>query len=119
MGIIVLTPPSRQLLLRCSTFRHPSPCRHSRDTGISREGLYKALSAEGNPEFATVMKVVKAQSDAHGRAHATARHEETPRTKGGVASIEAWLALTRCQVTHRCRKPTATASLNQSVEGYI
>lgn len=32
----------------------------ARDTGISREGLYKALSAEGNPEFATVMKVVKA-----------------------------------------------------------
>jgi probable addiction module antidote protein len=32
----------------------------ARDTGVSREGLYKALSAEGNPEFATVMKVVKA-----------------------------------------------------------
>jgi probable addiction module antidote protein len=32
----------------------------ARDTGMSREGLYKALSAEGNPEFATVMKVIKA-----------------------------------------------------------
>ena len=32
----------------------------SRDTGLSRENLYKALSGEGNPEFATVMKVVKA-----------------------------------------------------------
>jgi len=32
----------------------------ARDTGISREGLYKALSAEGNPEFTTVMKVIKA-----------------------------------------------------------
>ncbi len=32
----------------------------ARDTGISREGLYKALSADGNPEFATVMKVIKA-----------------------------------------------------------
>jgi probable addiction module antidote protein len=32
----------------------------ARDTGISREGLYKALSAEGNPEFATVLKVMKA-----------------------------------------------------------
>ncbi|MBN9132774.1 MAG: putative addiction module antidote protein [Nitrosospira multiformis] len=32
----------------------------ARDTGISREGLYKALSGEGNPEFATVLKVVKA-----------------------------------------------------------
>jgi probable addiction module antidote protein len=32
----------------------------ARDAGISREGLYKALSGEGNPEFATVLKVVKA-----------------------------------------------------------
>ena len=32
----------------------------ARDTGMSRESLYKALSGEGNPEFATVMKVVKA-----------------------------------------------------------
>lgn len=27
-------------------------------TGLRRESLYKALSAEGNPEFATIMKVV-------------------------------------------------------------
>jgi probable addiction module antidote protein len=32
----------------------------ARDTGISREGLYKALSEEGNPTFATVSKVAKA-----------------------------------------------------------
>ena len=32
----------------------------ARDAGISREGLYKALSGEGNPEFATVIKVIKA-----------------------------------------------------------
>lgn len=32
----------------------------ARDTGITREGLYRALSAEGNPEFATVMKVIRA-----------------------------------------------------------
>lgn len=31
----------------------------ARDTGISREGLYKALSSEGNPSFATVMKVMR------------------------------------------------------------
>jgi probable addiction module antidote protein len=29
-------------------------------TGLRRESLYKALSPEGNPEFATVMKVVNA-----------------------------------------------------------
>lgn len=32
----------------------------SRDTGLSREGLYKALSGEGNPSFATVYKVAHA-----------------------------------------------------------
>ncbi len=34
--------------------------RLAKETGLAREGLYKALSAEGNPEFATVMKVIKA-----------------------------------------------------------
>ncbi len=28
--------------------------------GVSRESLYKALSVDGNPEFATIMKVMKA-----------------------------------------------------------
>lgn len=30
------------------------------DTGLSRESLYKALSLEGNPTFATVLKVMNA-----------------------------------------------------------
>jgi probable addiction module antidote protein len=32
----------------------------ARDTGLTREGLYKALSPDGNPTFATVAKVAKA-----------------------------------------------------------
>ncbi len=32
----------------------------ARDTGLTREGLYRALSATGNPEFSTVFKVIKA-----------------------------------------------------------
>ena len=32
----------------------------ARETGLGRESLYKALSPSGNPEFATVMKVVAA-----------------------------------------------------------
>ena len=32
----------------------------ARETGLGRESLYKALSPEGNPEFATIMKVVRA-----------------------------------------------------------
>ena len=32
----------------------------ARETGLGRESLYKALSPDGNPEFATVLKVVHA-----------------------------------------------------------
>lgn len=32
----------------------------ARDAGLSRESLYRALRADGNPELATVMKVVRA-----------------------------------------------------------
>jgi probable addiction module antidote protein len=32
----------------------------ARDTGLGRESLYKALSPDGNPEFATILKVVSA-----------------------------------------------------------
>ncbi len=43
----------------------------ARETGISREGLYQALSADGNPEFATVLKVIRALGL---RLHAGAAH---------------------------------------------
>lgn len=32
----------------------------ARDTGLGRESLYKALSGEGNPNFATILKVMGA-----------------------------------------------------------
>lgn len=42
----------------------------AKDTGLAREGLYKALSADGNPEFTTVMKVIKALGlKLHGEVH--------------------------------------------------
>lgn len=31
----------------------------AREAGLGRESLYKALSPEGNPEFATVLKVLR------------------------------------------------------------
>lgn len=40
----------------------------AKDTGLGRESLYKALSGEGNPSFATILKVVNAlglRLDAH------------------------------------------------------
>jgi probable addiction module antidote protein len=32
----------------------------ARQTGLGRESLYKALSSDGNPELATVLKVLRA-----------------------------------------------------------
>ena len=32
----------------------------ARETGLGRESLYKALSGEGNPSFATILKVIHA-----------------------------------------------------------
>jgi probable addiction module antidote protein len=32
----------------------------ARDAGLSRESLYKALGENGNPSFATVLKVIRA-----------------------------------------------------------
>ena len=34
--------------------------QRARDTGISREGRYKALREQGNPSFSTVVKVMPA-----------------------------------------------------------
>ncbi len=34
--------------------------RLAREAGMSREGLYKALSEDGNPTFATVMRITRA-----------------------------------------------------------
>jgi len=32
----------------------------AKDTGLGRESLYKALSGEGSPSFATILKVINA-----------------------------------------------------------
>ena len=34
--------------------------RLAREIGMTREGLYKALSEQGNPSFATVMRIARA-----------------------------------------------------------
>lgn len=31
----------------------------ARDTGLGRESLYKSLSADGNPQFSTILKVAR------------------------------------------------------------
>jgi probable addiction module antidote protein len=32
----------------------------AKDAGLSRESLYRALSQDGNPSFATILKVARA-----------------------------------------------------------
>ena len=56
----------------------------ARDTGLTREGLYKALSADGNPEFSTVMKVITALGlKLHAVAAAPAKLRRSSRKKAG------------------------------------
>lgn len=43
----------------------------ARQTGLSRESLYKALSGERSPDFATILKVINALGIS---LHAEARH---------------------------------------------
>lgn len=52
----------------------------ARDTGLTREGLYKALSSSGNPEFSTVLKVIKALG-------LTLHAAPVIRTKGKVKTV--------------------------------
>ena len=47
----------------------------ARDAGLGRESLYKALSPAGNPEFATILKVVAALGLQLHAAPAVARSE--------------------------------------------
>lgn len=62
----------------------------ARDTDMSRAALYKALSGEGNPEFATIMKVMKALglelTPALSRAHQAETDEETAASHPGDAA---------------------------------
>ena len=40
--------------------RSQNMTRLAREVGVTREGLYKALSDKGNPSFATVMRITRA-----------------------------------------------------------
>ena len=47
--------------------------------GVTREGLYKTLGASGNPEFATVMRVIGAMGIRLSAQAADAKAEEEGR----------------------------------------
>ena len=54
--------------------------RIARETGLSRESLYRALSTDGNPEFVTVLKIMEALG-----LHLTAEPSGTPGCGGASA----------------------------------
>lgn len=57
----------------------------ARDTGLTREGLYKALSADGNPSFGTVLKV----ADAMGYRFALVNKASKTRGKAANGAVGA------------------------------
>lgn len=63
----------------------------ARETGLTREGLYKAFSPEGNPSFATVMRVADALglrlSIAHRPAETAMKPAPSRRQSAGKDSI--------------------------------
>src|SRR5207253_6920392 len=54
----------------------------AKDAGLSRESLYKALSADGNPSFATVLKVARALGVRLHAEVAPSRRQRAPRQPG-------------------------------------
>lgn len=59
----------------------------ARDTGLTREGLYRALSANGNPEFSTVLKVIKAlKIKLHAAPEVPAKPRRTRKKAGELAA---------------------------------
>ena len=57
--------------------------RIARETGLTREGIYKALSPEGNPSFATIWKVARALD------LELAFHPKAPSAKAAMAKRSA------------------------------
>lgn len=84
----------------------------ARDTGLTREGLRKALSGDGNPTFSTVHKVARALGlqlaflPLAGTAAAAAPDEATDPTPVTPASTDvADAATTTAEPQHTSRRP--------------
>ena len=72
----------------------------ARDTGLTREGLYKALSADGNPSFGTVLKV----ADAMGYRFSLVGKDRKPAAKTAKRTVAT-------SGTSRSRRAKATARI--------
>jgi probable addiction module antidote protein len=52
---------NRWCMRSVSSLERAAACRKlAKETGLSRQGLYKAIAKDGNPSFETVMKIVGA-----------------------------------------------------------
>jgi len=64
--------------------------RLARDTGLTREGLYRALSVKGNPELSTVLRIIKALGMKLHAARSTApKARRTARKKASADRVVA------------------------------
>ena len=52
--------PAQMTLALGAVARARNMSQLARDAGLTREGLYKALSEDGNPSFATITRIAKA-----------------------------------------------------------
>jgi probable addiction module antidote protein len=52
--------PAQMALALGAVARAGNMSQLARDAGMTREGVYKALSADGNPSFATITKIARA-----------------------------------------------------------
>jgi probable addiction module antidote protein len=52
--------PAQMVLALGAIARARNMTQLARDAGMTREGLYKALSEDGNPGFATIARIAKA-----------------------------------------------------------
>ena len=69
--VLAESDPTAAIAALGTVARARGMARLARSTGLGRESLYKALSPGGNPEFATVLKVVRALGL---KLHAEAEH---------------------------------------------
>lgn len=73
----------------------------ARYAGLSRESLYKALSENGNPSFATVLKVARAGS-ALARGSRLMVNARWPMPTGMVVEIAPARSTIKCHSRHTC-----------------
>lgn len=83
----------------------------ARDTGLTREGLYKALSKDGNPRLDTVLKVLHALG-----LKLTPQPEQEPRLPENLSRAQAVAAAAPGRVRRRAsaRRSTTEARHRQS-----